>query len=146
MHQHRKAGEELAKIQGEGMLYNLKVASWETAGIYEVWEMIMDKDAEVPPHEHHKSYETFFVTEGSVEVTLAGNTFVAKAGDIIQVPPYMPHSMLLLEETTFISIFYNYKFYNAMQERNMLKEHNPEILADEEFIKEFGYRHDSHRL
>ena len=33
-----------------------------------------------------------------------------------------------------------------MQERNVLKAHNPEILEDEEFMKEFGKRHDSHPL
>jgi hypothetical protein len=58
----------------------------------------------------------------------------------------MPHSMVFLEETTLIAFFHNYKFYNVMQERNVLKAHNPEILEDEDFKREFGKRHDSHPL
>lgn len=146
MYQHRKAGEELEKIQSEGVVYNLKVASWETNGVYEVWEMIWDKGVDIPCHEHHNSRETFFITKGSVEFTLAGKKFVAKAGDMIHVPPYMPHSMAILEDTTWIAYFNNYKFYNAMQERNILKEHNPSALEDETFITEFGNRTDSHRV
>ena len=70
-------------------------------------------------------------------MTLANNTFVAEVGDLVHVPPYMPHSMVFLEEgTTFMAYFYKFKFYNVMQERMMLKEHNPEALADEA-LKEF---------
>jgi quercetin dioxygenase-like cupin family protein len=147
MHQLRKAGQDIDTIQSEGVTYHLKVASWETAGAYEVWEMVFDKGLEVHYHEHHASFETFYVTKGSVEVTLANKTFIAKSGDLVHVPPYMPHSMVFQEEgTTFMAYFYNFKFYNVMQERMMLKEHNPEILEDEAFSKEFGDRHDSHKI
>ena len=147
MHQLRKAGQDIDTIPSEGVTYHLKVASWETAGAYEVWEMVFEKDLEINYHEHHASFETFYVTKGSVEITLASNTFVAKAGDLVHVPPYMPHSMVFLEEgTTFMAYFYKFNFYNVMQERMMLKEHNPEILEDEAFKKEFGNRHDSHGM
>ncbi len=147
MHQHRKAGQDIDTIQSEGVTYHLKVASWETAGAYEVWEMVFDKGVEVNYHEHHASFESFYLTKGSIEVTLANKTFTAKAGDLVHVPPGMPHSMVFLEEdTTFMAYFFNFKFYNVMQERMMLKEHNPEAFEDEAFMKEFENRHDSHKV
>jgi quercetin dioxygenase-like cupin family protein len=146
MYQHRKAGQELERIPSEGVVYNLKVASWESGGVYEVWEMILDKGVDVPYHEHHNSHETFFITKGTVEITLAGNKLVANAGDIVHVPPYMPHGMVFLEDTTFIAFFNNYRFYDAIQERNILKEHNPDVLDDDAFITDFGNRTDSHRV
>ena len=108
--------------------------------------MVWDKGVNVPYHEHHNSRETFFITKGSVEFTLAGKRFVAKAGDVVHIPPYMPHGMVFLEDTTWMAYFNNYRFYDAMQERNMLKKHNPEVLDDETFITEFGNRTDSHRV
>jgi len=93
MHRHRKAGGELEKIQSEGVVYSLKAASWETGGVYEVWEMVWDKGFEVPYHEHHNSRETFFITKEAVEYPLVGKKFVAKAGDMVHVPPYLPHCM-----------------------------------------------------
>lgn len=142
----RQKDEALEVIKSDGVTYNLKVAAWETAGKYEVWEMVWDKGTDVGYHEHHKSYETFFITKGSIEVMLARKKFIAKAGDIVQVPPYLPHAMVFLEDTTMIAYFYNYKFYNAMQERLLLKEQNPDILNDADFDKEFGIRHDSHSV
>jgi quercetin dioxygenase-like cupin family protein len=146
MHQLREAGKVLATIESEGVTYHLKVASWETGGVYEVWEMVLDKGLEIAYHEHHAACETFFLTRGSAEVTLAGNKVVAKAGDVIHVPPYMPHAMVILEETTWMAYFNGYRFYDVMQERIMLKEHNPAVLEDEEFSQIFGERHDSHRV
>ena len=144
MHQHRKAGQELERIHAEGVVYNLKVASWETGGVYEVWEMVWDKGVVVPCHEHHNSRETFFITKGSVEFTLAGNKTVVKAGDVVHVPPYMPHSMNFLEDTTWMAYFNNYRFYDAIKELNLLKEQDPAIVEDEAFRKAFGSRTDSH--
>jgi quercetin dioxygenase-like cupin family protein len=146
MFQHRKTGQELEKIHSDGAVYNLKVASWETGGVYEVWEMIFEKGKKVPYHEHHNSRETFFITEGSIEFTLAGNKFMASAGDVIHVPPYMPHSMVFLKNTTWMAYFNNYKFYDAIKESNMLKAHNPDALEKDKYITDFGNRTDSHAL
>ena len=144
MHQHRRAGQELERIECEGVTYNLKIASWETGGVYEVWEMVWDKGAVVPCHEHHNSRETFFITQGKVEFTLAGRKATATAGDVIHVPPYMPHSMVFLEDTTWMAYFNNYRFYDAIKELNLIREQNPAIVEDEAFRREFGSRTDSH--
>lgn len=48
---------------------------------------------EVPPHFHKDHSETFYVLDGQVEWTVAGETRILSAGDALYVPPNTVHSV-----------------------------------------------------
>lgn len=51
-----------------------------------------DKDETLT--EHTSLYEAFvFVVEGEMEIKIGGNPFLIKAGEIIVMPPNVPHAL-----------------------------------------------------
>ena len=65
-------------------------------GPYEKNEMsdtIYHEGATVGYHQHQKGYETFQIARGSVECVIRGKRFVAHAGDIIHLVPYIRYSI-----------------------------------------------------
>ncbi len=72
----------VTKAQSEGR-YSIMISRWLST-------------FEVPPHTHKDHSETFYVIDGQVEWTVAGETRVLKAGDALYVPPNTVHSVRVL--------------------------------------------------
>jgi len=47
----------------------------------------------VPMHVHTHEDETFYLTEGELEVTIDSNIITLKAGDVILLPKNVPHAI-----------------------------------------------------
>lgn len=62
------------------------------------------KGAVVPLH-HHINEQITWITKGSVRVDSQGKTFIVKAGDVIVIPPNVPHKFTALEDTIDIDVF-----------------------------------------
>jgi len=67
-----------------------------------------------PMHRHRIKSETFFITKGTVEVRLDGETRMLREGDTLFIEPWKPHSMtgrgpaLILEISTPCLVDDNY--------------------------------------
>lgn len=76
----------------DGLMTELKLSAADTAGrltyIDEVWYPRFS----VRPHFHLEHSETFYVLSGQVEWTIAGETHVLGAGDLVYIPPDTPHA------------------------------------------------------
>ena len=64
----------------------------------------MKKGAVVPVHSHPNEQITWFLT-GSAEVYSQGRKFTMRAGEIMIIPPNVPHEFHFLEDTIDIDIF-----------------------------------------
>jgi quercetin dioxygenase-like cupin family protein len=62
------------------------------------------KGAVVPEHSH-LSEQMSYVIEGSLEFTMGGRTRVVTAGEVLVVPPHLPHKVIALEDTLSADIF-----------------------------------------
>ena len=51
----------------------------------------------------HKEEQTFWVTEGCMELRLGGETFICRAGSVLTVPSYVEHEATALEDTKFVA-------------------------------------------
>jgi quercetin dioxygenase-like cupin family protein len=60
--------------------------------------------AVVPLH-HHASEQITWITKGRAEVYSQGRRFIVKAGDVLIIPPNVPHEFVFLEDTIDIDIF-----------------------------------------
>jgi len=70
-----------------------KVTPYQTSGDY---DMVMGETPPrvpgPPPHLHRGYEESFLVLEGEMEFMINGETKVARAGDLIDLPPNTVHS------------------------------------------------------
>jgi quercetin dioxygenase-like cupin family protein len=65
------------------------------------------KGGEVPMHSHHNEQITY-VLEGALKFLLGteqNKEVVVRAGEVLTIPPHLPHSAIALEDTLDVDIF-----------------------------------------
>ncbi len=71
----------------------LLVDSGATGGALSTVRVTLDKGADgARPHRHDHSAEMFYVLDGAVQVLSGAEIVKAEPGDVIVVPPRMPHA------------------------------------------------------
>ncbi len=81
-----------------GHLMSLVLTSEQTGGKYALLRATERRGMEPPPHTHTKEDEAFLVLEGEVIYTVGGQTFNAKAGDVMFLPKNIQHSFKIQTE------------------------------------------------
>ncbi|MBZ5528018.1 MAG: cupin domain-containing protein [Acidobacteriia bacterium] len=66
--------------------------------------VLMKKGAHVPLHQHHNEQLTY-ILEGALKFAIDGKEIVVHAGEVLCIPPNMPHEAWALEETVDLDIF-----------------------------------------
>lgn len=84
------ACERLAVL---GDQQTIRVAGEHTGGAYTLIEQCNAPGVGVPLHVHDREDEAFHVLEGVLELTIAGRTVVARAGDTVLAPRGVPHAI-----------------------------------------------------
>jgi len=67
----------------------------------------LEKGGVVPQHSHHNEQITY-VLEGALKFLLGENQdeeVVVSAGEVLTIPPQLPHSVVALEDTLDVDIF-----------------------------------------
>ncbi|MEQ8217230.1 MAG: cupin domain-containing protein [Arenibacter sp.] len=72
---------------------NMSLAFWE-----------VQAGAKVPEHAHMNE-QVMQVLEGKFEFTLGGNTKTYEPGDLVIIPPHVPHSGLALTPCKLMDVF-----------------------------------------
>jgi quercetin dioxygenase-like cupin family protein len=62
------------------------------------------KGAVVPEH-RHLSEQISFLEQGKLRFTLDGEVCVLEAGEMLEIPPNVPHSVEVIEESVVVDIF-----------------------------------------
>ena len=66
--------------------------------------VLMKKGAHVPLHHHHNEQVTY-ILEGALKFAIDGKEIVVRAGEVLCIPPNMPHEAWALEETIDLDVF-----------------------------------------
>ncbi len=66
--------------------------------------MGLAKGAVVPLHQHVNQQVTM-LTSGALEFEMGDQSFVLKAGDVLVIPPNLPHRVVALEDSTATDLF-----------------------------------------
>jgi quercetin dioxygenase-like cupin family protein len=64
----------------------------------------LGKGAVVPLH-HHENQQVTMVKTGALEFEMGGERLVLKPGDVLVIPPDMPHRVEALEDSTVTDLF-----------------------------------------
>lgn len=67
--------------------------------------ILLKKGMIVPEHSHHNEQLTY-VVEGALKFWIDGRELVVRAGEVLCIPPHMPHKAEALEDTIDMDIFY----------------------------------------
>jgi quercetin dioxygenase-like cupin family protein len=70
-------------------------------------QIYLKKGGVVPMHSHHNEQITY-VLEGALKVLLGTNQdeeVIVRAGEVLTIPPNLPHSALALEDTMDVDVF-----------------------------------------
>ena len=69
-----------------------------------VARVLLKKGANVPLHHHHNEQITY-ILEGALEFLIGGERIVVHAGEVLCIPPNVPHEANALEDTVDLDIF-----------------------------------------
>jgi quercetin dioxygenase-like cupin family protein len=66
--------------------------------------VLMKKGAHVPLHHHHNEQVTY-ILEGALKFAIDGREIVVRAGEVLCIPPNMPHEAWAVEDTVDLDVF-----------------------------------------
>jgi quercetin dioxygenase-like cupin family protein len=66
--------------------------------------IVLKKGARVPMHQHFHE-QISHVVDGALKFAVDGKEFVVRAGDILTIPPDIPHEVVALEDSVAFDIF-----------------------------------------
>jgi quercetin dioxygenase-like cupin family protein len=69
-----------------------------------VARVLLKKGSVVPRHSHHNEQVTY-ILEGALKFDIDGKQIVVRAGEVLCIPPNMPHEAEALEDTVDLDIF-----------------------------------------
>ena len=69
-----------------------------------VARILLKKGSVVPLHSHLNEQITY-VLDGALQFRLDGREIVVRSGEVLCIPPHMPHEALALEDTVDLDIF-----------------------------------------
>ncbi len=67
-------------------------------------QVFLRKGAVVPEHAH-ASEQITYILEGALQFRLAGGELVVRAGEVLVIPPNVPHEAVALEDTLDVDVF-----------------------------------------
>lgn len=66
--------------------------------------VLLKKGAHVPRHHHHNEQVTY-ILEGALKFSIDGKEIVVRAGEVLCIPPNLPHEAWALEDTVDLDVF-----------------------------------------
>jgi quercetin dioxygenase-like cupin family protein len=66
--------------------------------------VLMKKGAHVPLHHHHNEQVTY-ILEGVLKFNVGGKEILVRAGEVLCIPPNMPHEAWAQEDTVDLDVF-----------------------------------------
>jgi quercetin dioxygenase-like cupin family protein len=67
--------------------------------------VLLKKGARVPLHSHHNEQVTY-ILEGALHFHIDNREITVHAGEVLCIPPHMPHEALALEDTVDLDVFH----------------------------------------
>lgn len=94
--------------------------------------VLLKKGSVVPRHSHHNEQVTY-ILEGALKFDIDGKEIVVRAGEVLCIPPHMPHQAEALEDTVDLDIF------NPPRE-DWIKKNDEYLRSEAEALNKVGGR------
>jgi len=70
-----------------------------------VARVLLKKGAHVPMH-HHVNEQITYILEGALKFNIGGREVVVHAGEVLCIPPNLPHEAWAVEDTVDLDVFH----------------------------------------
>ena len=119
---------------------SLLAAAAQTDGRFTLIRVEVPADDHVPLHRHIAMDESFYVLDGSLDVTCGQDVFAAAAGDFVHLPRGLPHrytagaggaQFLILATPGGLEAFFD-EWEQGMEMDELARRHGFELLDDRE--------------
>lgn len=67
--------------------------------------ILLKKGCVVPLHSHHNE-QLSYVIEGALKFTIHGKHTMVRAGEVLTIPPHVPHLVKAIQDTVSLDIFH----------------------------------------
>ena len=67
--------------------------------------ILLKKGCVVPLHSHHNE-QLSYVIEGALKFTIHGKDTIVQAGEVLTIPPHVPHLVKALRDSVTIDVFH----------------------------------------
>jgi quercetin dioxygenase-like cupin family protein len=85
---------------GPGDRYTFLITGAQNNGTYFLMEAIIPSGGGPPPHIHHREDESFYLLDGTLDITLGEKKIKATTGDFVQIPRGTVHAFRNSGSTT----------------------------------------------
>ena len=94
---------EWNRIEKEQMnpLFARQVIHGETMTVARVY---LSKGSLVPEHSHHNE-QISMLEQGALRFVIAGEEKIVRAGQVLRIPPHVPHSAEAMEDSIAVDLF-----------------------------------------
>ncbi|HEV3139245.1 MAG TPA: cupin domain-containing protein [Vicinamibacterales bacterium] len=75
-----------------------------TASRVTIAKFEMKRGCVVPSHSHENE-QVSYVVSGALKFTVGGKDVTVRAGELLQIPPHVPHGVEVLEDAHVIDVF-----------------------------------------
>ncbi len=69
-----------------------------------VARVLLKKGCVVPMH-HHENEQVTYILEGALHFIVGGNEITVRSGEVLCIPPNVPHQATALEDTVDLDVF-----------------------------------------
>ena len=108
------------------------------SGNNEMNDYIAYEGTSIPLHTHDKGYELFYVQEGEMTAVLGGYQAKVRPGDMLLIPPAMPHGFTYGKETVWWEVMNGMFMWDGIWSLDRIFENCPEKYEDKAFRDQFG--------
>ncbi len=110
------------------------------SGNNEMNDYIAYEGTSIPLHTHDKGYELFYVQEGEMTAVLGGYQAKVRPGDMLLIPPAMPHGFTYGKETVWWEVMNGMFMWDGIWSLDRIFENCPEKYEDKAFRDQFERR------
>lgn len=141
----RVKGSALKIHEREGLTLKLKIARWETHGVKEVWEAIMEPGLKVKHPAIRPEQYFYYITEGKLLFRVWENAehyceFEAEADTLVRIPTCQPFEFEVIEPSKMFDLDCQILLQAFFEEIERIEALEPEKLQDEAYMKDLKKR------
>ena len=96
-----------------------------------MWRCELEKGCRIEWDMPLPDWELYQITSGAVRFQVLNEEFVARAGELVRIPPYTRHKLEVLEPTTVIhDMGCQIRLLSLLEDYEAIQTRDPEMLED----------------
>lgn len=119
----------------EGITMKQYTGRWENNGLTELWKAEMEDGFSAQFFEDDPNTDFFYITEGNVKFSVAGEEFIATHDCLVKIPGYAPRSFTAIGKAIMFDLAGLTHWLDYLEDYTSIKKNTPERLGDKEAMR-----------